>query len=281
MKKQILALICFILSTAGLYGCGVSPVSEVREEETSAVSGEEFIRSWAKAYVDRAGELLLSMMSEEVERQMTGDFRLEVSGEGDDVHFGWSSPWPIFGEGDLYRILENDGQTAVILYYAGDSEPHLYVWRETLEYEQKDDSWQVVSESIEDLYGISSADEFYRAYPDGEITGTMMDYQRNGLGEYLNNRALKGTNDEIYSRLLDAQQAALDLLNISYMQNGEWQDISEKVTTSVEDTGDTMTVQITFLRDGSTVEVSMIQPYGEDGIWIPQTAGFANTAEQE
>lgn len=244
-----------------------------QKEEISDADGEqEFLKSWADAFVNRDGNELLGMMSEEVMRQMLEDGWLLTEEDDDFVYFGWSSPWPMFGEGELYRILKNDGQKAEILYYAGDSEPHLYVWRETLEYEQRDDSRQVISESVEELYGISSAEEFYRAYPDGEITGTMMDYQANGLGQFLNDHALEGSNDKIYSRLLDVRQAALDLLNISYMKNGEWQDISDKVEVISGESGDKTIVRITFLQDGSTVEVSMIQPYGEDGIWIPQTA---------
>lgn len=245
------------------------------DSDTASGSAEKFVRSWADGFVDRDGRLLLQMMSDEVKQKMMEEMWFEVDEEEDFVYFGWSSPWPMFGDGERYRILEEDGQRAEILYYASDSSPHIYVWRETLEYEQKGDSFQVVSESMEDLSSIESAEEFYRAYPDGEITGTMMDYQANGLGAYLNEHALEEVNDDYYSRFLDAKKSALELLNIAEWENGVSQDISDKVSVSAEDMEGMTTVQITFLQDGSTVEVSMLKPYGEDGIWIPGTASDA------
>lgn len=232
----------------------------------------EFIEAWAEAFTGKDGKALLGMMSEELKQQMIEEGWLMMEEEDDFVYFGWSSPWPGMFTDKGYRILESDGGKTEILYYAGDSTPHLYVWRETLEYVKNDSEYQMVSESMEIFDEISSAEEFYHAYPDGEITGTEMDYQKNGLGEYLNQNAIERLNDKVYARLFDAELAALDLLNISAMYNGEWQDISDRVTTSVEDTSGVTTVQITFLQDNSMIEVSMIQPYGERGIWIPENA---------
>lgn len=248
-------------------------------QRSSAASGEiqdrqEFAEAWAEAFTGRDAEALLGMMSEDLKQQMIEEGWLLMEDEDDFAYFGWSSPWPGMFTDKGYRILQSDDSKTEILYYAGDSTPHLYVWRETLECVKNDGVYQMVTESMETFYGISSAEEFYRAYPDGEITGTEMDYQKNGLGEYLNQHAMEDLNDMIYARLFDAELAALDLLNISVMANGEWQDISDKVAASVEDTAGKTVVQVTFLQENSTVEVSMIQPYGEDGIWIPEGSSY-------
>lgn len=92
-----------------------------------------------------------------------------------------------------------------------------------------------------------------------------MDYDTNGLGQILNKNALLSSS-EAYKQLFDARTAALDLLNISRSFELEYYD--------VEETEDGTTVAIPFLnRDGSVdrVTVTMWQPYGKDGIWIPKT----------
>ena len=81
-----------------------------------------------------------------------------------------------------------------------------------------------------------------------------------------------------YDKLFDAGQAACFLLNIADADGGTLTDESEGAVISVEHRGDTAAVQITFPLDESTVEVVMIQPYGQDGIWIPQTEGFIRKA---
>ena len=128
-----------------------------------------------------------------------------------------------------------------------------------------DGRFQVVNESNHFYDVMHTAEEFYQAYPDGAVTGTMMDYYTNGLGTFLNKNALEDPKNPAYQPLFDAGTATLELLNISTDE--------ELVHYAVEDSGGIATVQIYFLEEGGKndmVEVTMWQPYGEDGIWIPK-----------
>lgn len=243
--------------------------TEGTPSDTVSDSAESFVRFWADAFVARDGSALQEMMAENAWKKMAEEGGLVIE-EDDDIFFGWSSPWPMSPD-DNYRILNCDGQTAEILYYAWVSDPHMYVWRETLQIRQEEDIWQVTGENLLLLDYITSAEEFYKAYPDGRITGTMMDYETNGMGEALNQNALKNRENAFYYRLFDPEGAACYLLNISGLSYGVITDESEWATTSSEIKDGIADVQITFKKDGTTVEVSMIQPYGDDGIWIPQT----------
>lgn len=231
---------------------------EAGPEEKSDTSTGEVLQRWIDAFIERDGDALAEMMTEETQRWMQDTALLEV--EDGDNYFGWSSPWPIFGD-ELYRILSCTEDQAEILYYAGDSTPHLYVWREPLTFEQEDGEYKVAAASLEMLDSIDTAEDFFRAYPDGVIEGTAMDYASNGLGEALNNHA-KETDTSYYERYFDPAEAARDLLNLADGPTG--------ARVYAEETEGRTIVHITFLKDGSTADVEMTQPYGADGIWIPR-----------
>ena len=111
---------------------------------------------------------------------------------------------------------------------------------------------------------ISELEQYRNAYPRNQITDTPMDYYTNGLGEALNKNALLSSS-EAYQPLFEAGSAALELLNIS-------KDYS-LVHYNTEENGEETNVHIWFLNDdGSTdgTSVTMWQPYGKDGIWIPK-----------
>ena len=175
--------------------------------------------------------------------------------------FGWSSPWPALFTEEGYRIVSYDDHGAEILYYASLSTPHVVVWRETLEFV----NGQVSYWTLQTHENISTLNEYWDAYPGNQISDTPMDYNTNGLGETLNRNALLSSSDA-YISLFDARTAALDLLNISKSFESEQYYVEEK--------GDEAIVSIPFLnRDGSIdrVNVTMWQPYGKDGIWIPKS----------
>lgn len=222
---------------------------------------ETFTRAWAEAFAGRDADTIAGMVTEEAYEQLKA---ANLMGEGEGYrYFGWSSPWPLWNE--KYKILSCDDSGAEILYYAEMSIPHVYVWKETLQFERSGENFLVKSESLRMLEQIQSMGAYYEAYPEGKISGTMMDYSVNGLGEILNQNALEQPKDEYYKTLFDAGTAALELLNISKDE--------ELINYSVEDVGGVTTVQIYFLIEdavSNTIEVTMWQPYGEDGIWIPK-----------
>lgn len=99
----------------------------------------------------------------------------------------------------------------------------------------------------------------------GGINNTPMDYLTNGMGEALQENALRNRSDGgYYQSLFTPQSAARTLLNLSEDETK----VSMR-TGSVEKDG-SVTVLIDFPEEAVSVEVNMIQPYGEEGIWIPQ-----------
>lgn len=248
------------------------------EKSSEMTEAEKFVQSWADAFVDRDGHTLQEMMSEEAWKGMSEEGGLVIE-EEDYTSFGWSSPWPMSPDNN-YRILSCDEESAEILYYAWVSDPHMYVWKETLQLAQQDGNRQVTGENLKLLDYITSAEEYYMAYPEGKISGTMMDYISNGMGEALNQNAQNSRDNAVYSRLFDPEGAACYLLNIAGLSYGVVTDESEWVTTSAQDLADgTVSVQITFLEDGRQAEVVMVQPWGAEGIWIPQTYGSRSGQE--
>lgn len=213
---------------------------------------------WATAFVEQNVESIKNLATENALQQMIDAAILD-----EEDSFGWSSPWPVF-EDQHYRMIDCDNQGAEILYYAIDSTPHVYVWKETLKFIDVEDEIKVSSWSLERFDVISELDEYHKAYPKNQIAGTPMDYYINGLGETLNNNALLSSS-ETYRPLFEAGSAALELMNIS-------KDYSVVHYNTIENE-DAVDVNIQFLnKDGSTssTSVTMWQPYGEDGIWIPK-----------
>lgn len=258
-------------------------LESVRTYESA--SAYETIEQWARAFCDRNAEKIIDLASENLQQQLADqDLLLHgYNGEEEYAAFGWSSPWPWGADYDVndvmsnYRIINITDQRAEILYYAWVSDPHITVWCETLTYKKEDGRYVITAESLRYMDNICTAEEFYQAYPDGVISGTMMDYFLNAAGEALNNNAKKNRDSEWYNQLFEPDTAAVYLLNLLNNQN--------KVETSVDFNEDNTScvVTITFLLDKNrSVDVEMIRPYGSDGIWIPASykkdASIDNTA---
>ena len=215
---------------------------------------------WAQAFIDRNASNVIKLATENVVAQLIDE---EILDE-EQISFGWSSPWPVFPE-EHYRIIQCDNSSAKILYYALDSTPHVYVWEEELKFEKVQEEVKVSSWSLKQYHQITNADDFHNAYPDNQITNTPIDYWTNGFGEALNNNALLSSS-EVYRPLFDPGTAALDLLNISR----EFDQVQYKT----EENNKEVIVHLTFLNENGTysgIDVTMWQPYGDEGIWIPKT----------
>lgn len=249
------------------------------EEELKAIQEEyeidysAYVKQWAEAFCDRDGKAIVEMIDETAMDDMSNtlDLAWGVNDKNEPyASFGWSSPWPWGGEEERpnYRIVSVSDRGAVILYYAWVSDPHVTVWREWVSYKIKDGEFKVTSQQIQFLEGICVAEEFYHAYPDGVIDGTMMDYYAyNEAGQALNQNS-KNPNmaSSAYTGLDAPDTAAVRLLNL--LNNGN------KIKTDVEYTNEEQTeavVTFTFMENMSTAKVRMIKPYGDDSIWLPQT----------
>lgn len=218
--------------------------------------------TWAQAVCDRDGNRIAELCTEEKREDLRNEDLL--SGEEGEYSFGWSSPWPWDAQKD-YRIVECTPEETVILYYAWTSDPHVTVWQERLTWQLEDAGYQVSQNSMVYMDNLSDSGSFRKAYGSG-INGTPIDYLTNGAGEALNENALQNRNDGgYYQSLFTPQTAARTLLNIS--------EDEAKVSVRAGDVerDGSVTVFIDFPQEAVSVEVKMIQPYGEEGIWIPQS----------
>jgi hypothetical protein len=229
----------------------------------------EWVEIWANAFCERDADKLASMVGESAVKDLEEsiDFEYITLDNGEKAAtFGWSSPWP-WGEYP-YDIKTAENGQAEIAYYAITSDPHIWIWNETLTYELTDDGFKVISENLTMYDNISSIDEYNKAYPDG-IGYTMMDYSHNGLGESLSNNAL--ANKSVYSDLFSPDTAVISLLNLD----------KDAVSISIEPDEDGMSgrcnATIIFKNDTSSASVSVIMTQSEqheetDDIWLPYTA---------
>lgn len=217
--------------------------------------------AWAKAVCDRDGNAIVNLSTQQTREHLISEELL--SGEAGNYGFGWSSPWP-WDSGQDYRIVACTEEAAVILYYAWTSDPHVTVWREHLTWKREGDAYRVEESAMDYLSSISDGGSFQAAYGAG-INGTPIDYLANGAGEALNENALQ--NREYYQEYQDLfapETAAGVLLNLS----SEEKDVA--VTAGTRQDDGSVEVTVAFPADGGSAVVKMVQPYGEDGIWIAQ-----------
>lgn len=218
------------------------------------------VDKWAQAFAARDVRTIQDMATDDAKHELKEENLLDDNG-----NFGWSSPWPWFDEESgmpAYQITQSDDTSATILYYAQVSDPHVTVWEETLQYTRKDDKIEIAHEELQMLNFIAGGTEFENAYPKG-IQNTPMDYQANGLGETLNEHAISanGMSPDGEYNLTDPMEAAQYLLNL--LRNDGKVEITadKKDKTQVE-------LKVHFTEDDITHHITMIRPWGEDGIWV-------------
>lgn len=242
----------------------VSGRLEAQERELTQVSDQAesllYIREWAEAFCNRDGKKLVSLYSDGLLETLREDGML-LALEEEETGFGWSSPWP-WDSGADYHIVDMTDREAQILYYAWTSDPHVTVWEENLTWHMEGGKFVMDSSELIFRDALCTGEEFYSAYPQGVISGTRMDYLSNGAGEALNDNAK--ANREIYEPLFAPDGAARVLLNLL---NNEGK---VQITVEEKEKGEAR-ISIEFILDHTRVNVTMIQPFGEDGVWIPQT----------
>lgn len=261
------AMTCCVAGlTAALFVCTPRTIKGTSDTllsgRTGAVKEEvnTFMKEWTNAFSERNYDYITVHTSDKAKAALEKEELLVM--DDDMNYFGWSSPWPSLGE-DSYRIIQKTNNEAEILYYAWTSDPHYTVWSEKVTFEKKGSKDYVITSESTSIYDqIASKEDFYKAYPDGKIAGTPMDYMLDGTAEALNSNAT-GESKEYYTDLLKADTAAVNLLNLS--------DKKSQVKVKIESQKDGKAViAVTFKKDNSKVKVNMIQPFGKKGIWIPQ-----------
>lgn len=263
-KKGIM-IIAAILTLFIILGLTGNQKGTINNEEQSMIY-KEAVQTWANAFCDRDWKTIVSLTSE------SGKASMEKSGilmkEENGYTFGWSSPWPFQLEesekNERYQIVSFDEKEAVIIYYAVVSDPKVIVWKESISYEMKNGEFQVLSENIKFYDSIISKQEYEEAYSNGKINHSSMDYSTNGFGEYLNMGALEEESGNYYRLLCDPEISVFMLLNISL----DGQVTVQRIDAEVGAPKGAVQLEIQF-PDGIQ-KINMIQPYGENGIWIPQ-----------
>lgn len=234
----------------------LAAVREQESEDTQSAELTEFVERWTEAFVARDGESIAGMMSAEL--------RAEAMPDSDGYSFGFSSPWPRDVDADcFFQIYEEEQNRAEIYYYAHTSDPHVTCLREILWLGWENDSCVVTRKELNWYEDIDTAKEFREAYTSwGSLDGSRMDYTKNGLGETLNENALLSSS-MAYQDLFEPKSAAAFLLNLSDDPN------KVRYTLHEPEGSGLVGLDITFLEDRETFTISMFQPYGENGIWVP------------
>ena len=212
---------------------------------------------WAGYFCARDGKKLAAMYNPDHPEDFYDMEPVIAEENGEYSGFGWSSPWPM---DDRYKI-EVDGSRSQITYYAMTSEPHLWVWKETLDWEEIAGIFYVDRETFSIYNAIRTAEEFEAAYG-LRIEGTNMDYRTNGLGQSLNENAARDPGRAPYQMLYSPETAGPFLLNLDGGQAVPGKD------GDIGGIGEKNTVEYRF-GDGSSIVLRMVQPFGADGIWVP------------
>lgn len=238
--------------------------TKTNTEKSNAMSLKQitgYVEKWITAFCSRDADTIQTLSSPEVIKTLQEQSLLTIDKAASS--FGFSSPWPM-EKGQNFQILNLDKNHATILYYAWSSEPHITVWREELSYQTQDNTFLVIEESLQILDYIVGKAQFLLAYPDYIINNTAMDYLTNGMGERLNQNALYNSNS-YYKDLFKPDTAASKLLNLLVNPN------KVVITSKIGSDANTAQVLIHFVEDNGDVEITMVRPYGETGIWIPQS----------
>ena len=273
---------CFLTSKAG--DVGIIDDQEFSEiisvnygEDTKAIitdGGEveetpqdKLLSEWGTAFLDRDAETIMKLSTRDVQQKLINEDVLFVYDDG-TAGFGWSSPWPDYfakGKGPYALMYFSDEAKTKgeIHFMATDSEPHAYVYRETIEIGQDENGdYKVIKEKLVTNMDISSFEEMEEAYFKSSLDNDSINYVTNGLGVYLNNNAKRDT-DGLYSQLFDPATAARYLLNLS-------DDKSVVSVNRIDDVGGKAVVSIEFPKENKYLDIAMIQPWGKDGIYVPE-----------
>ena len=261
-KDKISSDVTSDLKNSQIQQPAVETTEALTDSDNSSTAQESLqsVDQWAQAFAARDVKTIQDMTTDDAKKDLKKEKLLDDNG-----NFGWSSPWPWFDEESgipAYQITQSDDTSATILYYAQVSDPHVTVWKETLQYTRKDDKIEIAHEELQMLNFIAGGTEFENAYPKG-IQNTPMDYQANGLGETLNEHAISanGMSPDGEYNLTDPMEAAQYLLNL--LRNDGKVEITadKKDKTQVE-------LKVHFTEDDITHHITMIRPWGEDGIWV-------------
>ena len=224
---------------------------------------DRFVEKWCEDFKDRNAQGIIDAATEEVQETLRKEGLLD--GKGKKATFGWSSPWPgmiSVASSCAYTYLNDEKTEAEIVYCATDSEPHVYMWRELITIEKDENGdYKVISEELIRYEKIETSEAYNISWNASSMLQNALDYTQNGLGETLNDNAKNSRGGE-YDKLFDPIASVRYLLNLS-------EDEAKVTIRPAESPGYGPYVLIDFDDADFDISVSVLQPWGEDGIYVP------------
>ncbi|MBD5492869.1 MAG: hypothetical protein HDR12_00425 [Lachnospiraceae bacterium] len=281
-KKALLTVVltAAVLIAVGL-GLAINPEAKSDTDESENINNinltykpnmaasdklNKFVQEYAEAFCDRNGEVIASLYVNESTALADGEDMLLEKTEG-GYSFGWSSPWPFFND---YRYLINEGEKkAEIWYYAIVSDPHVTVWKQEIQYIEKDGKYYLTETSIQFMDSISSKSEFDEAYLiEGEHI--FVDYIDNGFAEAILSHMEEENSPFDYTVYEKPETAAEYILNLTGVVS-----VDESSRYSDTDKTGLATMRYTF-ADGSEVDIPMCAFTGDEAaggkkVWVVDT----------
>ncbi len=279
-KPSFWLITMLIAVSVALYGCFFTSASggnEKSDDYSERAAYDELLSNWINDFEDRNADAIVSYSNEKAMQNLMDEELLFFDADG-SISFGYSSPWPsMFGSEEIPNktiIVIDDYNKAEVHYYAADSEPHVYVWQETLEFaKDREGVVMVDSEEMNFCENIESVKDFNKAYCEHPEDFNAVNYTKNGLGEILNGIAKQDTNG-YYSKLFDPSASARYLLNLS--------DDETKVKIEIQEETEQGVVINLLFPDGAFYEsYVMVQPWGSDGIYVPVITGGYDLGEED
>ncbi|MDC7293040.1 hypothetical protein NXH67_05890 [Butyrivibrio sp. DSM 10294] len=262
-----LVAICLVLSSS--FFTSLSKGEDISDETSDAeanivMTRERFIQQWCENFKDRNADGMLGAVTDDVRDNLVREGLLEI--DGDSAVFGWSSPWPGMNPDSKHSCAFTyngaDETEAEIYYCATDSEPHVYLWKETIRVEKDDNGdYKVVSEKFESYEDVESSEEYGMALDASSMLSDALDYSQNGLGSALNRNAKNNATGN-YKKLFDPVTAVRYLLNLS-------EDEAKVTLLPAEAVGYGAFVAIDFYDIDYDISVGVLQPWGPSGIYVP------------
>ena len=246
---------------------------------------EEVLERWGLAFVNRDMTGLLEL----------ADDRERLSAMAEDTRdgerlFGTLDTWPE-QHLNLSYYRQEDG-TGKIRCYFYTSEPEIFIVDETVKVVERDGSYYVEHQKLDEYFVIENQEQFERLYGDAggydfkwENTGYSIGFYRTILQHLVEGYGAGVYRQEadIYRQYTDPVEAAVRLLHLGAGEGKA--EISPAAPESEEPwmsnlpeeslrEGSLAVVEYTFSEDGSTVEIPMELIEGSFGIWAPAGSGM-------
>ena len=257
----VMVAVCLIAVGAGLL---LNPIQDVLAEEDDVIIARtapaalmDMIEDYATAFGNRDGAAVVDFYIDE-ETALENVYLLEKEEDG-GYTMGVSSPMV-----DSFRYeLHPEENTADIYYYTWVSDPHMYVWKEKIEYvwiegaKEESEEYKITGSSLQFMYNISTGEEFEEAYL---ISGNhyFADFEEMGFVDAINFQRESGssaTDNTVYET---PERAAESILNL---EGGEG---------IVEGNYSYQAVVRYRFADGSEVDIPMYDANRVDSSGVPK-----------